>query len=84
MGSIIMLTINGEIHFFKDIGLSLEEKKGIHNIAQAISQNNSYQSIKTENEIYKSFISEVKSCLGISLELVEVSFVVRINCRVSG
>jgi len=84
MRSIIMLTINGDIYYFEDIGLTLEEKNGIQNIAQTMSQESSNHSIPTENEIYKYFVSEVKSCLGISLEHVEVSFVVRINCKTSG
>lgn len=84
MPSIIMLTINGEIYFFEDIGLTLKEKTDIQNIAQTISQESSNHSMPAENEIYKYFINEVKSCLGISLEHVEVSFVVRINCKTSG
>lgn len=79
-----MLTINGEIFFFEDIGFTLEEKKGIQNIAQIISQESPNQSIPTENDICKCFVNEVKSCLGISLAHVEVSFVARINCKMSG
>jgi hypothetical protein len=81
--SMIILTINGEIFFFEDIGFTLEEKKGIQNIAQILSQESLNQTIPTENEICKCFVNEVESCLGISLTHVEVSFVARINCKMS-
>ncbi len=83
MRSVIMLTINGEIYFFEDIGLTLEEKKGIQSIAQDISQGSSNNNTPSENDICKCLVNEVKSCLGISLEHVEVSLVVRINCKTS-
>lgn len=83
MQSVIMLTINGEISFFKDTGLTPEEKKDIQKIAQLISQESSNMNIPTENEVSTYFVDKIKSCLGISLEHVEVSLVVRINCKTS-
>ena len=84
MRSIIMLTINGEKFFFEDPGFAVEEKKGIQDLAKNISQGCPTQNIQTENDICKYFVNEVKSCLGISLVHVYVSFVTRINCKASG
>ncbi|MBU7006894.1 hypothetical protein [Phosphitispora fastidiosa] len=79
MRSIIKLTISGDVFFFEDNGFTLEQKKNLQNVADIVSQKRLQQKISNEIELCLWFINEVKANLGIGLEQVEVSFVVRIN-----
>lgn len=81
--SVMMLTINGDIFLFQDNELTLEQKENLRNIADGMSQESPTQRGTTEKEISSRFIDKVKSCLGINLVHVTVSFVVRINCEFS-
>ena len=79
MRSIIKLTISGDVFFFEDNGFTQEQKNNLQNMADIVSQKKLQQKSSSEKELCLWFINEVKANLGINLEQVEVSFVVRIN-----
>jgi len=81
--SIIKLTISGDVFLFEDNGFTQEQKNNLQKMADIVSQKKIQQKFSTEKELCLWFINEAKANLGINLEQLEISFVVRINYNLS-
>jgi hypothetical protein len=78
MLSIIMLSINGDMFLFKNNDFTAEQYDALQGLADSgLEWKNALED--DEKRICSRFVENVKTSLQISLEPVEISFVVRIN-----
>jgi hypothetical protein len=73
MNNIIMITINGTAFYFEDNSFTAEQKSLLQEVALSIKAKFN----DNEHEILKRYLNAVKDKLGIDLNEIKISFVIR-------
>lgn len=79
MLSVIMLSINGDMFLFKNNDFTLEQYDALQTLADLGLEWRNPLEENDEQRVCSCFVENVRTNLQISLEQVEISFVVRIK-----
>ncbi|WP_058301064.1 hypothetical protein [Gorillibacterium timonense] len=79
MLSVIVLSINGDMYLFKNNDFSIAQYDALQGLANSVLGWKYYLGEGDEKMICSHFVEEVRTSLQISLEPVEISFVLRIK-----
>ena len=79
MKSIILLYIGGNMFFFEGIAISSTQKEELESLAFYATESMSRAERKSESQICSWFIDAAKEKLGINLQEISISLIIRPN-----